>query len=119
MKHEKQRNNNPLCHSRIPPHLVAEVTKSNHAIIAHVGAFVGYYKRLYGLSDTKIGLRAGCSHVAIIHLRQGKLPHCGISFLSKVALSFGCNLLDWLRSPVPGEVEKRGEIEAAAGVFGK
>ena len=119
MKHENKRNFNPLCYSRIPPHLVAEVTKSNHAIIAHVGAFVGYYKRLYGLSDTKIGLRAGCSHVAIIKLRQGVMPYCGISFLSKVALSFGFNLLDWLRSPVPVEREAVEEKEGKVGVVGK
>lgn len=106
-------------YSSIPSNLLQEVNEQNHAIISLVGAHLLRLRASHGYSDRYIASRAGCSHVTIWHIRRGTLKYCGISLLTKICAALGCDLLDWLRSPVPGEAEMRAEVEKKAGVFGK
>ncbi|MEK6616163.1 MAG: helix-turn-helix transcriptional regulator [Bacteroidota bacterium] len=86
---------------RIPSHLVNEVTTQNKEILSVVGHLIEYHKQLEGISDYTIADKAGCSRSMIYQLRKGTVKYCGISTITKIAASFNCNLLDWLRNEPP------------------
>ena len=123
MEHVKKRNNNPHILRKMSDEHYKDMYARNKDIIRHVGAFVSHYKRLNSLSYRQVARQVGCGTMTVYYIcNEPRLLYCSISLLTGVAASFGCNLLDWLRSPVPGEVEKRAEIEGQAGVsspFGK
>ncbi|MBI4946447.1 MAG: helix-turn-helix domain-containing protein [Bacteroidetes bacterium] len=89
--------------SRTPSNLVNEVAKQNRELLTVVGSIIEYYKKSEGISDYTIASRAGCSRSMIYQLRKGTVGYCGISTITKIAASFNCNLLEWLRSVPPQE----------------
>lgn len=72
------------------------VSASNTGIIGLVGAYITHYKRNNKTSDEKIAKRVGCSPPAITQLRNGKITHCSITFLSHVAEAFGLDIVTML-----------------------
>ena len=69
------------------------------AIISLIGNHIKRLKDEKGLSYPFIAKRAGCSCTFAYNICNGKTKFCGISILSKLALSFGYTLEDLLLMP--------------------
>ena len=97
----------------------ATILRGNAEVINHIGAWATYYMNLQGWSNVTLGRKLGVTRTTLWKLRTGRVQYCSISLLTHLAQALNCSLMDWLRNPVPGEKERRREIEGRAGVFGK
>lgn len=94
----------PTSGSRSPlPFSESVVHASNKAIIRLIGLHIERLKQENGLSYETVGIRTGCAGSTVYNICKGKANFCGISLLSKLALSFGYTLEELLSCPVvPG-----------------
>ncbi len=73
---------------------------SNKAIIRILGLHIERLRHEKGLSYETVGKRTGCSDTTVYRICKGTMEFCGISLLSKLALSFGYTLEDLLLAPI-------------------
>jgi len=84
------------------------ISESNKAIISVVAFHLRQHKQTKGISYAKLSKLVGCSDTLLSLIINGKLEFCSISLLTCIARACGSSLLEWLRSPMPEEVDTFG-----------
>ena len=95
-----------------PDNIVVE--KSNSKLIALVGVYISYWKSVNGGTDEYIALGVGCTQQSIQSIRTMRPFRCSLSFLSRVSLFFGLELMELLDEA--REIKEWGSIGAAGSV---
>ena len=90
--------NNPqhilLRGSRIPFNVI---NLSNKGVLQPFGEHLRQYKEKKGLSYKDMSELTGYSGTMIFKLIKGQVDYCGISTLSRIALSCGSTLAEWVK----------------------
>lgn len=99
----------PTCLLNKSQTFISRVNLLNKPILRLVSANMERYRKTSALSYDKLAKKIGCSQTALIRLTQGKTEFCSLSFLSCIALACEGSLIDWLRSPLPEDVNTIGK----------